>query len=270
MAPKRVLKKVEGTAERTGIEGDVVADTTPHAIDSIKSWRQIFENLDYEIKNFPHDSENKLWDIAESEIHKIAARPLLIPYNDMIYWALERADSKTRSILDNHGVVIGSFRLEHIQVMYMLSPNPKYIYNAEFIAEFQRKECVEVDQTYPDIIRDWWGVPAKFMTDNHRKYATTSLNEYMVYVAMMLCRLFGKKIPTHFPAEWVPLLHEAAQGFSFNSDKILSDNLSMEVTVCQTTKSKGQPVAFYMSAYIMDTICFMNPYDELNLEPNLQ
>ena len=58
MAPKRVLKKVEETAESTCIEGDVVADTTPHAIDFIKSWRQIFENLYYEIKNFSHDSEN--------------------------------------------------------------------------------------------------------------------------------------------------------------------------------------------------------------------
>ena len=75
MAPKRVLKKVEGTAESTGIEGDVIADTTPHAIDSIKSWRQIFENLDYEIKNFPHDSKNKLRDIVESKLHKLAARP---------------------------------------------------------------------------------------------------------------------------------------------------------------------------------------------------
>jgi hypothetical protein len=49
-----------------------VSDTTPHAIDSIKSWRQIFETLDYEIKNFSDDSENKLRDIAESELHKVA------------------------------------------------------------------------------------------------------------------------------------------------------------------------------------------------------
>jgi hypothetical protein len=75
MAPNRVLKKVEGTVESTCIEGDFIADTTPHAIDSIKSWRQIFENLDYEIKNILHDSENKVRDIAESELQKIAACP---------------------------------------------------------------------------------------------------------------------------------------------------------------------------------------------------
>jgi hypothetical protein len=53
----------------------------------------------------------------------------------------------------------------------------------------------EADQTYPDIIRDWWGVPTKFRADTHGKYATASLNEYMVYIAMMLCRLFERKAP---------------------------------------------------------------------------
>ena len=46
---------------------------------------------------------------------------------------------------------------------------------------------------------------------------------------MMLCRLFRKKSPTHFPAEWVPLLHEATKGYNFNWDKILSDNMEKEV-----------------------------------------
>jgi hypothetical protein len=75
MAPKKASKKSEENAESSSPKGDVISDTTPHAIDSIKSWRQIFENLDYEIKNFPHDVDNKLRDIAESELHKIATRP---------------------------------------------------------------------------------------------------------------------------------------------------------------------------------------------------
>jgi hypothetical protein len=116
---------------------------------------QIYEILDYEIKNSPNDYENHLRDIAESKLHKIAAHPRLVAYNDMISWALEKVDIPTRSILNDQSVIIGSFRPEHIQVMYKLSPNPKYIYNAEFIAEFQRKECIEADQTYPDLIKGW-------------------------------------------------------------------------------------------------------------------
>jgi hypothetical protein len=186
MAPKKEPKKSEDTAEICNPEGDVISETTPHVIDSIKSWRQIYEILDYEIKNSPNDSKNHLRDIAESKIYKIAARPRLMMYNDMVSWALENIDIPTRSILNDQVVIIGSFRQEHIQVMYKLSPNPKYIYNAEFIDEFQRKECIEAEKTYPDLIKGCWRCPSKFRADTNGNYATDSLNEYMVYVAMML------------------------------------------------------------------------------------
>jgi hypothetical protein len=75
MAPKKAPRKREEVAEGLSPDRDVISDTTPQPIDSIKSWRQIFETLDYEIKNFPHDANNKLWDIAESELHKIVAWP---------------------------------------------------------------------------------------------------------------------------------------------------------------------------------------------------
>ena len=71
MAPKKGPKKSEDTAEISSPEGDVISNTTPHSIDSIKSWRQTYENLDYEMKNSPRNFENHLRDIAESELHKI-------------------------------------------------------------------------------------------------------------------------------------------------------------------------------------------------------
>ena len=86
---------------------------------------------------------------------------------------MEKVDIPTRIILNDQEVVVGSLRPEHIQVMYKLSPNPKYIYNAEFIAEFQRKECTEAEITYLDLIREWWRCPSKFRADTHGVYATT-------------------------------------------------------------------------------------------------
>jgi len=53
MALKKGPKKSEDTNDISSSEGDVISDTTPHVIDSIKSWRQIYENMDYEIKKFP-------------------------------------------------------------------------------------------------------------------------------------------------------------------------------------------------------------------------
>ena len=186
MAPKKAPKKSEEIAKISSPDRDVISDTRPHATDSIKSWRHIFETLDYEIKNFPHDVVNKLRDIAEFELHKIDTRPQLMTYKYMISWALERIDVQTRRIMDSRGVVTGSFRPEHVQVMYKLSPIPKYVYNKYFVSNFQRKECFESDQMYPDIIKDCWRNKGKFRADTHGIYATTSLNEYMIYVAMIL------------------------------------------------------------------------------------
>jgi hypothetical protein len=117
MAPKKAPKKSGETNEICSPEGDIISDTTPHAIDSIKSSREIYELLDYEIKTSPIDSENHLWDIVESELHKNATCPQLIAYNNMINWALEKVDIPTRSILNDQAVIVGSFRPEHIQVM---------------------------------------------------------------------------------------------------------------------------------------------------------
>ena len=131
MAPKKAPKKNEDTQE-----GDIISDTTPHAIHSIKSWTRIFELLEDELKYAYPDSENHLRDIAKSKLHKVVARPRLVAYTDMINWALNKVYIPTRSIQNEQGAIVGSFRPEHIQVMYKLSPNHKHTFNAEFLAEF--------------------------------------------------------------------------------------------------------------------------------------
>jgi hypothetical protein len=114
MAQKMGPKKSENTTEISSPKGDVISNTTPHAIDSIKSWIQIYENLDCEMKNSPIDSENHLQDIVESELHKITTCPRLMPYNDMVSWALEKVDILMRRILNDQGAIIHSFRPKHI------------------------------------------------------------------------------------------------------------------------------------------------------------
>jgi hypothetical protein len=100
--------------------------------------------------------------------------------------------------------------------MYKISPIFKYNYNATFMLDFEKRECKQYDKTYPDLIKDWWGHPKIFRYDTHDIYATTSLEEHMIYVAMMLCSLFRKKESTHVPLAWVPIMHEVAEGYSFN------------------------------------------------------
>jgi hypothetical protein len=89
MESRKEPKKSEEAGENSNPDEDVISDTMPDVVDSVKSWREIFETLDYEIRNCPDDfrnerTENKLRDIAESDLHKIATRARLMPYNDMI------------------------------------------------------------------------------------------------------------------------------------------------------------------------------------------
>jgi hypothetical protein len=179
-------------------------------------------------------------------------------------WALEHVNIQTRSIINHQKIVVGSFRPNNIQVMYKLSPTPKYTYNATFLLDLERKEFSQHGRNGHDIIKTRWGHPDKFRADAHGIYSTTSLDAHMLYIAMMLCCLFGKKNPAHFSIEWVAIMNEVAKGYTFNWDKMLSDNMAKEIVEYQSSKSKGKPTPFYMLAYIIDAICFMTPFPLMN------
>jgi hypothetical protein len=256
MAPKKASKKGEEQPE-----SDIISDTTAAGvIHDIKSWAKIADKMEEELSYSDDEDENYLRNIASTGLHKVAARPKLVSYTDMIVWALEKVDVPTRSVMNEQGEVIGSFRPEHLQVMYKLSPHHKHTLNSEFLAAFQQKECVEGAQSYSNMIREWVRDKNKFRAESHGIYATASLSDCMRYLAMMLCRLYGKKDSNHFSVEWTPLLEEVSEGHSFNWHKIMSDNITAEVTKYKAARAKGQPVAFYMSAYIMDAICFKTPF----------
>jgi len=86
----------------------------------------------------------------------------------------------------------------------------------------------------------------------------------MLYVAMMLCRLFVKKNPTHFSVEWVAIMNEVFEGYTFNWAKMLSSNLAKEIVDYKSTKSKGLSAPFYMLSYVMDAIYLMTPFPLMN------
>jgi hypothetical protein len=225
MAPKKASKKTEELPEN-----DTISDTTAAGvIHNIKSWDAVAKKMEGELSFSDDEEENHLRDIASTGLHKVVARPRLFSYTDMVIWALDKIDVPTRSILNNEGKVIGSFRREHIQVMYKLSLTHKHTLNSEFLAAFQQKECVEGEQSYSDMIKGWVRDENSFRANAQGIYATASLNDYMRYLAMMLCRLYGKRDSNHFYAEWTPLLEEVSEERSFNWHKIMSDNIASEV-----------------------------------------
>jgi hypothetical protein len=85
-----------------------------------------------------------------------------------------------------------------------------------------------------------------------------------MYIAMMLCRLYGKKNPAHFNVDWVTIINEVVEGFTFNWGKLLSDNLVEQIGIYTSEKSKGEPTPFYMSTHIMDSICYKTSFPLIN------
>jgi len=63
-----------------------------------------------------------------------------------------------------------------------------------------------------------------------------------------------EKSPTHFFVEWVAIMNEVAEGYTFYWAKMMSNNLAKEIPDNKYRKSKGNPTPFYMSTYVMDAI----------------
>jgi hypothetical protein len=146
IAPKKMPK----SAVEISVQGsDVVSNTSPRIINFVNTWSYVSNVLQYVLINHSDDSsENEKDDlstkykiISQAKMHKVVARPQLLPYCDMIRWALDHVDILTRTINNEHKVVIGTFRLEHLRAMYKLSPTPNLTHNDKFIEGFKKKEC---------------------------------------------------------------------------------------------------------------------------------
>jgi hypothetical protein len=270
MAPRETTKaNVEIAAQGS----DNVSDTSPRSGGSVPSWSFVLDILQSELVNYSDsdDNDNKKDDlntkykiVVQSGMHRVTTRPRLLPYYDMIRWALDHIDLPTRTIINDQRATVGTFRLEHIQTMYKLPTTSEYTYDAEFLEGFKEKECTQYDKTMPSLIKDWVSHSAKFRANDQGVYSISSLEPQYMYVAMMTCRLFGREDTLHFYISWVPLMFRVVEGCSFNWAKILSDSVANRVTEYREQKASGRPSSFFMSAYIMDAICSMTPFPLMN------
>jgi hypothetical protein len=163
-------------------------------------------------------------------MHKVSDRPRLLPYYNMVRWALYHVDIPTRTIVSEQRFTIGTFRLEQLQAMYKLPTISDLTYNVEFLENFKQKECVQYDKTMSSLIKYWVSHLAKFRVNSNGIYSISSLEPQFKYVAMMTYRLYGREDTTHCFLQWVPLIHSVVEGCSFDRDKLLSDSLSSRVT----------------------------------------
>ena len=193
MVPRRAAKaNVEVAAQGP----DNVSDTSPRTGGSVPSWSFVSDILQSELVNYSDsDDDNNEKDdlntkykiVVQSGMHLVATRPRLLPYYDMIWWALDHVDLPTKTIISDKRTTVRTFRLDHIQTMYKLPATAEYTYNAEFLEEFKKKECEQYDKTMPSLIKDWVLRPTTFRVNDKGVYSISSLEPQYMCVAMMTC-----------------------------------------------------------------------------------
>jgi hypothetical protein len=76
MAPRKMVK---GMGESLSQNTNVLLDTSPRVVETIKKWMQVCDILQYELDNYPKESNNegiktqatKLKYVTQLELHKI-------------------------------------------------------------------------------------------------------------------------------------------------------------------------------------------------------
>ena len=197
-------------------------------------------------------SDATLKELADSFLHRIAAREQVLPYTDVVRWEIEEIPIVDRTFHTRDGRIFGSFKSEHLREMYHL-PEPEKIYNKDFVEKFAAENEVPSEP-----IRDWRQNPAKHKHESSGKYSVDSLASPYCYAGIMMCRLWGLHYSANFDIEMVPLMEAAVNSFIMDWATILSDKLVVAVrdfrAKSRVTERKIPP--FYYSAYIMDTFCF--------------
>jgi hypothetical protein len=104
MAPRKMSKEA---VKSSGQGLYVVSDTLPRSINVVKTWSYVSNILQSESVSCLDDSSDNENDdlstkykiVTQAEMKKIAARPQILPYCDMIRWALDHVDIPTRMII---------------------------------------------------------------------------------------------------------------------------------------------------------------------------
>ena len=87
-------------------------------------------------------SDGTLKDLAESFLHRIAAREQILPYTDVVRWTIEEIPIIDRTFCTRDGRIFGSFQANDLRQMYHL-PEPEKKYNKAFLEKFRNENETE-------------------------------------------------------------------------------------------------------------------------------
>jgi len=204
-------------------------------------------------------SDATLKDLADSFLHRIAAREQILPYTDVVRWEIEEIPITNRTFCTIDGRIFGSFQPDNLRQMYHL-PIPEKKYNKAFLEKFSKENEIESEP-----IREWRQNPAKHKHESSGKYSIDSLCSPYCYAGIMMCRLWRLHDSTNFTIEMVLLMEAACNSEIMDWATILSDKLATAVLEFRnkTRITERLVPPFYYSAYILDTLCFNSKFPVL-------
>lgn len=93
------------------------------------------------------------------------------------------------------------------------------------------------------------------MQEQAHDYPISSLISPFCYIVTMLCQLVGCGNFNPFYVDWIPIIQRDTKGNNFNWAEIMSNKISQHVMTFQEDKTLTPKPPFYMSSFIMNSIC---------------
>jgi len=239
-------------------------DTTCNRNAGITSWEGMYSLLEeenprvMEVKattDSRRSFEASITELACSFLHRIVARPKILPYTDMVKWVLDSADITDRKFKSRGQDLIGSFTPQYLRLMDHL-PELQETYNKKFVEKFSK------DEDLVECTKNWSAREEPLKKDKHGMYSTSSLSSPYCFVVAMLCRLFGRPDSNKFSSEWLPLLDAATNATIMDWALILSNNLASAIWNYRAKRTTSQRIypPFFLAAYVMDAICYVSEF----------
>lgn len=187
------------------------------------------------------------------------AREQILPYTDVVKWAIEEIPITNKTFCTLDGRVFNSFQPDDLRQMYHF-PAPEKKYNKSFLEKFRNENDNETEPT-----RDWRQKSTKHKHELSGKYSIDSLCSPYCYAAVMMCRLWGLHDSSSFTIEMVPLTETTCNSDIMDWGNILSHKLATTVLEFRNKSRVTERFIppFYYSAYILDTLCFNSEFPVL-------
>ena len=130
----------------------------------------------------------------------IAARLVVLPYNDTVRWVIEHANPKDRSFNTSTGLQLANFCSETFVKIYV-PKNFRQILDAYFVKTAKSK------YNFDQLQKSSMARPRKFFERKYELYPIEWFKEPYSLLATMYCRLYGLPNCSYFKEEWGPIAH---------------------------------------------------------------